>query len=129
LASGTPLLAERRQQAARRAQELELPTFKSRPGWEFTDISGLDLAAFEPGAPGEADGAAPLFDLPSAAPLPDGVIVSTIEQAAQERPELIERHLGSLVEAQDLFVARNEAGFENRARPPHPGGARRGRAG
>ena len=37
--------------------ELELPTFKGRPGWEFTDISGLDLAAYER-VGGEADGAA-----------------------------------------------------------------------
>ena len=28
---------------------VELPTFKGRPGWEFTDISGLDLAAYERG--------------------------------------------------------------------------------
>ena len=26
---------------------IDLPTFKGRPGWEFTDISGLDLAAYE----------------------------------------------------------------------------------
>jgi Fe-S cluster assembly protein SufD len=26
---------------------LELPTFKGRPGWEFTDLSGLDLEAYE----------------------------------------------------------------------------------
>ncbi|CAA9261089.1 MAG: hypothetical protein AVDCRST_MAG93-2188, partial [uncultured Chloroflexia bacterium] len=34
--------------------ELTLPTFKGRPGWEFTDISALDLARFsEASAPGE----------------------------------------------------------------------------
>ncbi len=30
---------------------IELPTFKGRPGWEFTDISGLDLAAYERALP------------------------------------------------------------------------------
>ncbi|HEV3128808.1 MAG TPA: Fe-S cluster assembly protein SufD [Solirubrobacteraceae bacterium] len=109
------LLAERRQRAARRAHELELPTFKGRPGWEFTDISGLDLAAYEPGAVAAANGVKPLFDLPQATELPDGVIVSTIEQAAVDNPELIERHLGSLVDSNDLFVARNDAGFQGGA--------------
>ncbi len=27
---------------------LELPTFKGRPGWEFTDLSALDLESYEP---------------------------------------------------------------------------------
>jgi hypothetical protein len=30
------------------AATLELPTFKGRPGWEFTDLSKLDLTAFSP---------------------------------------------------------------------------------
>ena len=30
------------------ASAVELPTFKGRPGWEFTDISSLNLAAYEP---------------------------------------------------------------------------------
>ena len=113
-------LAERRGRAAELAKELELPTFKGRPGWEFTDISGLDLAAYAPAGDAatngsRADGVAPLFDLPEPAELPDGVIVSTIEQAATAQPELIERHLGSLVEVDDLFVARNDAGFQDGA--------------
>jgi Fe-S cluster assembly protein SufD len=29
------------------ASALEFPTFKGRPGWEFTDISGLDVEAYE----------------------------------------------------------------------------------
>jgi hypothetical protein len=28
------------------ASTVELPQFKGRPGWEFTDISSLDLAAY-----------------------------------------------------------------------------------
>ena len=38
-------LKERRGEAARRAAELDLPRFKGKAGWEFTDISKLDLAA------------------------------------------------------------------------------------
>jgi Fe-S cluster assembly protein SufD len=47
--------------------------------------------------------------------LPDGVIVSSLELAAREHPELVERHLGSLVSGEDVFVARNEAGFRGGA--------------
>jgi Fe-S cluster assembly protein SufD len=90
---------------------VELPTFKGRPGWEFTDISGLDLAAYERvGADGGVDGAAePLWTLPAPIELPEGVIVSPLEAA--EHRELIERHLGSLVSGgDDAFVTLNDAG-------------------
>ena len=109
-------LAERRGRAARLASELELPSFKGRPGWEFTDISGLELEALEPAADAIDDGGVVrLFDLPQADSLPDGVIVSTIDGAAQTHPELIERHLGAIVAADDLFVARNTARFQGGA--------------
>ncbi len=93
---------------------VELPTFKGRLGWEFTDISGLDLAAYEPVSGDEAADAEPLFELPSAAQqLPDGVIVTTIEDALGEHAELIQRHLGSLVSEADPFVALNDAGYRS----------------
>jgi Fe-S cluster assembly protein SufD len=48
--------------------------------------------------------------------LPAGVIVSSLEQAAREHPDLLESHLGSLIASEaDLFVARNEAGLNNGA--------------
>jgi Fe-S cluster assembly protein SufD len=126
-------LAERRENAARLAGALELPQFKGRPGWEFTDLSGLELDRYRP-ADDEPAGEAEIVPLPfGIAPadtarwleqrdgletpphgqgLPDGVIVSTLEQATAEHPELVERHLGSVVSAgSDLFVARNDAGF------------------
>jgi len=91
---------------------LELPTFKGRPGWEFTDISGLDLAAYERVGPDPADAKAvaePLWQLPDADELPDGVVVGALD--GPEHRELIERHLGSLVSgADDVFVALNDAG-------------------
>ncbi len=140
MASGTlsepEFLAARRERAARLSATLELPQFKGKPGWEFTDISGLDLESY---APANGDGAQPgqkvtrpLSLGPSdvaaaldqwdggqarqvARGLPDGVLVTTIEDAASEHPELIERHLGSLVEARDVFIARNEAGLRGGA--------------
>ena len=80
---------------------LELPQFKGRPGWEFTDISDLDLAAFERVAPDAGPGPAPLWDLEEPQ-LPDGVLVTTVEDAKQ---------LGSLLSGDDdVFVALNDAG-------------------
>jgi Fe-S cluster assembly protein SufD len=80
---------------------LELPQFKGRPGWEFTDISDLDLAAFERVAPDAGPGSAPLWDLEEPQ-LPDGVLVTTVEDAKQ---------LGSLLSGDDdVFVALNDAG-------------------
>ena len=109
-------LAERRERAEQLATELELPTFKGRPGWEFTDISGLDLELYAP-APADGTAEAPelLFDLPAVPNLPAGVVVTTIERAAEEHGELIERHLGSVVSPDDLFVARNSARFQDGA--------------
>ena len=40
-------LVERRRQGASLARELSLPTSKAK-GWEFTDLSDLDLEAFAP---------------------------------------------------------------------------------
>jgi Fe-S cluster assembly protein SufD len=124
-------LAARRERAAGLKEALSLPQFKGIPGWEFTDISALDLAAYAP-APTAVNGAAPerLFAPEGAtelrqvdageatlagAELPSGVIVSSLEGAAASHPELVERHLGSVVSEDDVFVARNEAGFRGGA--------------
>jgi Fe-S cluster assembly protein SufD len=82
----------------------ELPQFKGRPGWEFTDISGLDLAAYAPvSGPGETvQPPASLFDLDGAGALPEGVIVAPIDQAPREL-------LGSVVAADDVFTLLNDA--------------------
>jgi Fe-S cluster assembly protein SufD len=92
---------------------VELPTFKGRPGWEFTDITGLDLAAYKPVNGDEAATATPLFDLPKAPELPEGVIVATIDEAMRDHAELVERHLGSLVDSDDPFVALNDGGHRH----------------
>jgi len=41
-------LAARRERAVRLSETLELPQFKDKAGWEFTDISALDLGAYGP---------------------------------------------------------------------------------
>jgi len=112
LASGA-FLAERRERATKLSQTLELPEFKGRPGWEFTDLSGFDPSAF-PQAPANGASATPLFDLPADAELPKGVIVSSIEEAAEQHPELVERHLGSVVtDDADPFKVRNDAALRD----------------
>ncbi|HEY1591391.1 MAG TPA: Fe-S cluster assembly protein SufD [Solirubrobacteraceae bacterium] len=84
------------------APSLELPQFKGRPGWEFTDISGLHLASYEPvTGPEDAEPAEPLFDVPTSE-LPPGVIVTSIADAP---PEL----LGRLVADDDVFTMLNDS--------------------
>jgi Fe-S cluster assembly protein SufD len=112
-------LTARRAQAQELLKTLGLPHFKGRPGWEFTDLSDLDLSAYQPAPDGAAAASGnELFALRDAIQLdtgaerlPAGVIVTTLEQAAREHPEKLEPYLGSLLAADtDLFVARNEAG-------------------
>ncbi|HTU27935.1 MAG TPA: Fe-S cluster assembly protein SufD [Solirubrobacteraceae bacterium] len=55
---------------------IELPTFKGRPGWEFTDLSGLDLEAYTPAPVAREGGVGELWSL-DAAELPAGVSVNT----------------------------------------------------
>ena len=75
---------------------LELPSFKGIPGWEFTDISKLDLGAFEPGEP--VDTAPAIFDRPAnAAPL--------------ESHDL----LGTVVTKEDAFTIRNREAWTHGA--------------
>ncbi|MFL5781407.1 MAG: Fe-S cluster assembly protein SufD [Thermoleophilaceae bacterium] len=83
-----------------------LPEFKGRPGWEFTDLTGLDLDAYEPAPP--AAGGEPVLAVPreSAAGLGDA-IVCTLAEAVERHAELVEPHLGTVVAADDPFVARN----------------------
>jgi Fe-S cluster assembly protein SufD len=84
----------------------ELPSFKGVPGWEFTDLSSLDIDAYPPAeSGGEAE---PLFEGFGADNYGDAIVMS-LEDARREHPELVERHLGTVVSSDDPFVARNEA--------------------
>jgi Fe-S cluster assembly protein SufD len=93
-------LSERRQRGASLTQELALPDHKSK-GWEFTDLSSLDLAAYE-----EA----------SASPVvsgAEGAIVVSLSEALTSHGDLLRERLGSLVPVEDPFVARNEASWSD----------------
>jgi Fe-S cluster assembly protein SufD len=93
-------LSERRQQGASLAQSLPLPDQKSK-GWEFTDLSGLDLDAYEAaGAEAEISGA-------------EGATVVSLSEALSSHSQLLEEQLGSLVPVEDPFVARNEADWRD----------------
>ena len=125
-------LKERRSEAARRAAELDLPRFKGNAGWEFTDISKLDLTAFTAAAPGEGDASAvdrveTLLEAPEGAhhlgqvdgrvldgheALDDDLLVLPLTLACEAHPELVREHFGTVVDAeQDVFTALNDAGW------------------
>jgi Fe-S cluster assembly protein SufD len=112
------------------AATLELPTFKGRPGWEFTDLSRLDLTAFAPvdggdvsSVPGglfeavdegirldQVDGA-----VSDGAAVEDGPVVLPLSVARERHPELVEPHLGRVVAADDVFTRWNEDAWDGGA--------------
>ena len=138
-------LRERRSSAAGR--ELELPDQKQK-GWEFTDLSDLDLASYTPAREGDlsvADSAARLlpsvkegyellqvdgsssgddFDDPGANGRPTVPAVLPLDAAAARFPDLLGERLGTIVSPDDPFVALNEAGWMGGALVYVPAGAR-----
>ena len=104
---------------------------RARPGWEFTDISKLDLAAFTAVAPGEGDASAvdrveTLLEAPEGAhhlgqvdgrvidggDAPDDLLVLPLTLACETHADLVEEHFGKVVDAeQDVFTALNDAGW------------------
>jgi Fe-S cluster assembly protein SufD len=94
-------LSARRERAAALAGELGLPSQKQK-GWEFTDLSGLDLDGF-------ADAAASVSGLEATNGDGGGPVVLPLAEAAAEHPELVREHLGEVVATGDPFAARNEA--------------------
>jgi Fe-S cluster assembly protein SufD len=124
-------LTARRERAVSLRESLPLPSFRGNPGWEFTSLKSLDLDAY--GTPQDVDadagglgvleapaGAVALEqvdhvpgDSPDAAA--DGTLVLPLSTAIQSHPELVERHFGSIVSADDPFVARNEAAWQGGA--------------
>ncbi len=77
-----------------------LPDQKTK-GWEFTDLSNLDLDAYEPRPASPTIGAA------------EGATVLPLAEALDSHRELIEGRLGALAPSDDPFVARNEAGWRD----------------
>ena len=55
---------------------------------------------------------------------PDGPTVMALDVAAQQHPELVEPHLGTIVPADDIFVAANDAGWAGGAFVYVPRGVR-----
>lgn len=106
-----------------------LPTKKS-PGWEFTELEGLDDSVFVPAEPGDADtrsrvrapltvpeGSVELIQVDGGAlngvaktsgEKPTEPTVCSLEAAREAWPELVSGKLGSLVESTDPFVSRND---------------------
>jgi len=93
-----------------------LPAFKGKPGWEFTPLGDLDVDAFTAAPGGEVVAGRGLFALadevaPTAATHGEseqGAIVLPLAVARERHPELVARHLSSVVKPSPL-VARNDA--------------------
>jgi Fe-S cluster assembly protein SufD len=123
----------------------ELPSFKGRPGWEFTDISKLDLEQYE-AANGAVDASTALADagvlfhgVEGALHLEqvDGTAVTDVSDvtdaskplvlpldvAAERFPDLVEGRLGSVVSDDNYFAARNAADWTGGAFVYVPRGA------
>jgi Fe-S cluster assembly protein SufD len=99
---------------------IQLPSFKGRPGWEFTDLTGLDLAAYERVAP-VPDGGEPLWNLEPQERRPDdpgsvgpgegGRRADTLPEGVVVGPLADHPRLSSLLSGDDdPFVVLNDAG-------------------
>jgi Fe-S cluster assembly protein SufD len=100
LATEPAWLEERRRRGASLTESLPLPDQKAK-GWEFTDLSGLEIASYEDAAVDAQITAA------------DGATVIPLVDAISSHSQLLEEQLGSLVPVKDPFVARNEASWRD----------------
>jgi Fe-S cluster assembly protein SufD len=110
-------LTERRREGATLARELDLPTAKDK-GWEFTDLSGLDLGSYAP-ASGTVEGVSHGTDSADGPP-----VVMPLAEAAGQLGDIVRERFGSVVPVGDPFVARNEANWRNGALVYVPRGTR-----
>jgi Fe-S cluster assembly protein SufD len=92
-------LAERRRHGAELAESLPLPDRKTK-GWEFTNLRKLKLDRYE-NSPADA----------AISGGGEGPVVLPLADALTGHSELLGERLGSLVPAEDFFVARNEAAW------------------
>ncbi len=113
------------------AGTLEVPKFKGRPGWEFTQLPKDFVLQDFPHARGSSldaaftrvlnapDGALELLQVDDAVgegvTVEDGPVVLPLRVALERHPELVEPHLGTLVPGADLFTAVNESEWEGGA--------------
>jgi Fe-S cluster assembly protein SufD len=96
-------LNERRDRAKTLARELALPDPKQK-GWEFTDLSELEIDSF-------TEGIARVEGL--AATNGSGPVVMPLAEAAAKLPDLVSERLGTVVATEDPFVARNESAWRD----------------
>jgi Fe-S cluster assembly protein SufD len=116
--------SELRRRGREAFESLPVPVQKDK-GWEFTDVSKLDLAVWEQSDGGDLNASPAREPVVTGDEVPgvlqvdgasarhgesaDGVVVSTLEEAVAEHPELVERHLGRLLTDRDKFTAQNTA--------------------
>jgi Fe-S cluster assembly protein SufD len=112
-------------------ETLELPQFKGVTGWEFTELKGFELTAYPTAGAGEYAAVEPVFEEPEGAvvlrqadhgyervesAVSEGPLVMPLSQAVEEYGELVDRHLGKVVGAdENAFVARNASEWEGGA--------------
>jgi Fe-S cluster assembly protein SufD len=95
-------LAGKRSAALAVYESLPVPTNREE-AWRFTNLRGFDPEAYTPQpASVELSGEAP-----------DGVSFQLLSEAVAERPELVERHLGSVVADGEKFAAANAARWQD----------------
>jgi len=83
--------------------ELEMPNHKTK-GWEFTDLSGLEIDSLE-SSPAAVEGLTADGD-------PGVAVVGSLAKAAANLGDVVEGTLGSVVAMDDPFVARNEEAWD-----------------
>jgi Fe-S cluster assembly protein SufD len=112
-------------------QSLELPQFKGVTGWEFTELKDFDLTSYPTAGAGEYAAVDPVFEEPEGAvvlrqadhgyeraesAVSEGPLVMPLSQAVEEYGDLVDRHLGKVVGAdENAFVARNASEWEGGA--------------
>ena len=120
-------LEERRNEARAALESTPLPTLKDE-NWRYTSLRGIDFEAFASvsGADATVRTTTVLGDLETAGELVQrgqdvvsvrlddevraaGVVLSSLDDAVEAHAELVDRHLGSVLDLRDRFIAENSA--------------------
>jgi len=97
-------LRDRRRSALAAYERLPMPS-RTDEEWRRTDIAGLDLAAYSRFEP-------VLAKTTTSRPLPEGVILESLQLAAKEHPDLVGPRLFSMLHSdRDRFAALHSAFF------------------
>jgi Fe-S cluster assembly protein SufD len=94
-------LAGKRAAARELYGSLPVPTNRDE-AWRYTNLRGFDPNAYE-----QQQTQLTLSD----SELPDGVVFGNLARLAAERPELVERHYGTVVSGDEKFAAGNAAAW------------------